>query len=90
VFLDAGIEGAWLRLSVSNTGTGIPKDQHEAVFGRFERDTARQMGTGLGLYLCQRIVKAHAGSIAIDDSSDWATRISVRLPRRVHGIVNAN
>ena len=60
-----------LKLTVSDTGIGIPYDQREKVFERFYRvDKARsreQGGTGLGLSIVLEIVKRHHGKVWIED-----------------------
>jgi signal transduction histidine kinase len=58
-------------VSVRDEGLGIPEDQLEAVFDRFNRgrhpDVRRIRGVGLGLPICRGIVEAHGGRI-------WAER----------------
>jgi len=56
--------GDALRLSVSDTGTGIPDNMLEAVFERFwQVGKNDQRGLGLGLYISKCIVEAHGGRI---------------------------
>ena len=53
-----------VRLAVSDYGSGMSEEQLTKVFGKFvrgRRSTSR--GTGLGLYICERIVEAHGGRI---------------------------
>lgn len=61
-----------LLLIVEDDGEGIPKDKRQQIFEAFSRiDTSRNRktgGYGLGLAIVDRIVKAHNGSIIIDDS----------------------
>lgn len=69
-----------LQISVTDTGCGIPLEKHEQVFGRFTKLDSFVPGNGLGLYLCQVIVKRLAGKIAIDPEYIAGTRIVVSLP----------
>ena len=66
-------KGAWLRLSVEDTGIGIPQDKLEQIFEKFTQahtSTARQYGgTGLGLAICHQLVDLMGGTIAVD--SRW-------------------
>lgn len=59
-------------LTVADQGPGIPDSEKVKVFDRFYRigneQTRTTKGTGLGLYLCQRIVKDHRGCIEIKDN----------------------
>ena len=54
-----------IRVSVSDTGTGIPAEQHERVFRRFTQVGPGKGGVGLGLYIARRIVEAHGGKIGL-------------------------
>ncbi len=55
----------WVRVSVRDTGSGIPSDEINRIFERFYKvDRARgQSGTGLGLAIAKHIVEAHGGRI---------------------------
>ena len=59
--------GAWLWVSVQDTGIGIPEDKLPDVFERFKQVnstlTGRPSGTGLGLPICREIVQHHKGRI---------------------------
>lgn len=77
-------------LTVSDGGSGIPREERENVFQPFYRIAPRQNvpGYGLGLPLVQRIADLHGGSVSIQDGPRSA--ISVVLPiyghRGAHGI----
>ncbi len=72
----------WIELSVVDTGIGIPEDDRERVFGKFERanSQARQSGAGLGLSLVKSFVELHGGRIEIDSVINKGTRITCYLP----------
>lgn len=59
--------GRFAEISVSDTGVGIPEDQHQAVFDKFYQvRTATKgglEGTGLGLAITRRLVEQHGGRI---------------------------
>lgn len=55
-----------VRLSVRDTGPGVPEEIREQIFDPFF--TRRKGGTGLGLALVQRAVEAHGGAIFVDDA----------------------
>ena len=53
---------------VADTGPGIPRENRDKIFEesyRLQRDSAQE-GYGLGLALCQRIIRAHYGQIWVD------------------------
>lgn len=73
-----------IRISVSDTGRGIPQDELAAIFGRFHQvdpDDARQnAGTGLGLAITQRIVQEHGGKIWVDSRVGQGSTFHFTLP----------
>jgi signal transduction histidine kinase/PAS domain-containing protein len=73
-----------VELTVTDTGLGIPAQEREHLFDRFQRGgTARHStlkGAGLGLTLVRLLVEAHAGTITIDPDHQPGSRIVVRLP----------
>ena len=76
--------GRTARLSVSDTGIGIPPDEQPKIFNRFYRtDAARahtKKGTGLGLAICRWIVETHRGSIEVQSDPDKGSTFTVILP----------
>jgi len=58
-------------LKVSDEGIGIPAEEKKRVFEKFYRigneHTRKTKGTGLGLYICKKIVQSHGGDIAVMD-----------------------
>ncbi len=71
-------------ITVRDTGIGIPKEDHDAVFQRFFRTERAQhlaiQGTGLGLSIVASIVEAHAGKIELDSEPGVGTTFRVWLP----------
>jgi signal transduction histidine kinase len=72
------------RLTVSDTGIGIPASDRPHVFERFYRvDRAREHesgGTGLGLAIAKWIVQAHNGEIKVESELGQGTTFQVDLP----------
>jgi len=75
----------WVKLSVIDTGIGIPDSDRVRVFGKFERTNtqARQTGAGLGLSLVKSFVELHGGHIEIGSNDGQGTRVSCFLPMKV-------
>jgi two-component system phosphate regulon sensor histidine kinase PhoR len=77
-------DGNFIRIEVSDTGPGIPRQHLPFITRRFYRvDEARSResgGTGLGLAIVKHIVERHRGDLAIDSSPGKGTKVSVRLP----------
>jgi len=56
-----------------DSGFGIPKDYQEKIFNAFFTTKDRGVGSGLGLSLCRKILEAHGGNLAIDNSAPHTT-----------------
>jgi heavy metal sensor kinase len=84
VVLETGDSG--LRLSVSDTGAGIPPEATPHVFERFYRaDKARSRhegGFGLGLSIVKWIAEAHNGSVEVTTHPGAGSTFFIRLPRQ--------
>jgi signal transduction histidine kinase len=72
------------KVTVSDTGAGIPPNDIPHIFERFYRaDKARTRengGSGLGLAIAKWIVDAHKGDIQVKSSPGAGTRVAVSLP----------
>ena len=81
----ACVEG-WARLTISDTGRGIPQEELPHIFERFYRiDAARKRnqhgGAGLGLSIAYWITRAHKGRIEVASEAGKGATFSVWLPR---------
>lgn len=68
-----------IQIKVSDTGTGIPKEDLPHIFDPFY-SKGKQKGTGLGLAVCYRIIKNHSGSIHSESIPGIITTFTVHLP----------
>ncbi len=75
--------GSYLRLSVSDTGSGMDDETQRRMFEPFFTRRAKGGGTGLGLTMVHAIVKSHDGSLAVESQPDAGTTVHVYLPRLV-------
>ncbi len=75
-----------VKVSVSDTGIGIPKEKQAGIFSKFYqikegRNGAHTIeGTGLGLYIVKNIIEAHGGSIEMESEEGHGTTMSFTLP----------
>jgi PAS domain S-box-containing protein len=80
-------EGDYLKVSVSDTGVGIPKEDLPRLFDKFYRvrtkETRQVIGTGLGLAIVKGIVEAHLGRIEVKSELGKGSVFTVYLPKRV-------
>jgi len=71
-----------VQFSVSDTGPGIPPENRDQIFEdhfRLQRDEATE-GYGIGLNLCQRIIRAHYGQIWVESNSHGGACFHFTLP----------
>jgi signal transduction histidine kinase len=70
-----------VRLSVRDTGIGIPAEDVPRLFGRFHRgrNAAGYAGSGLGLAIVRAIMAQHGGDVAVE-SAPGATQVALRWP----------
>lgn len=73
-------EDSHLRISVKDTGHGIPRENLKRIFEPFFTTKAEGRGSGLGLAICQQIVKAHGGRIEVASAPDQGTEFRILLP----------
>ncbi len=78
-------EGRRVRLTVDDSGPGIPEVERGRVFDRFHRATDRPGGSGLGLAIADAIVRATGGRWHIDTSPAGGVSISVSWARSMSG-----
>jgi signal transduction histidine kinase len=68
---------------VKDNGQGIPAEHLPHLFEKFYRVPAVEQatqGTGLGLFICKRIIDAHGGRMGVESSFGQGTTVTVRLP----------
>ena len=67
-------------ISFADNGEGIPKDRLSRIFDAFYTTKDVGKGTGLGLYITQRIVQEHKGQITVESELRRGTSFTVSLP----------
>lgn len=69
-----------VRVTISDQGPGIPKEDRVRIFEPFERGHESGVGTGLGLAICHAIVAAHGGRIWVSDNPRGGAAFTFELP----------
>jgi signal transduction histidine kinase len=72
--------GAYIHLTVSDTGSGIPKDVLPKIFDPFFTTKEIGKGSGLGLSMVYGIVKQHGGTISVESAPGAGATFSIYLP----------
>ena len=80
VYYETDTDG--IRISVSDTGCGIPPDKLGMIFERFEKVDSFALGAGLGLSICKSIVEKMNGVITVDSTMGVGSTFTVELPCR--------
>ena len=85
IVVQAARRGAFLAISVSDNGPGIPKHEQRRIFEKFYRLTLPEKpfhppGTGLGLSIVHHIVAAHDGTVTVDSEPGHGATFTVHLP----------
>jgi two-component system sensor histidine kinase KdpD len=75
-------DGELLRVSVEDSGPGLPDGDPERLFAKFQRgrDEGSVGGAGLGLAICRAIVQAHGGTITAGSGTTGGARFEFTLP----------
>jgi signal transduction histidine kinase len=85
VKISAEITANGIRVSVSNNGPAIPAQLIHAIFEPFV--TTKDLGTGLGLFVCKQMVENHGGTIECE-SADRCTRFTLHFSRESSQFLN--
>ncbi|WP_319759055.1 ATP-binding protein [Maridesulfovibrio sp.] len=76
--VSAGLAEQGLRITVRDTGGGLPGDDFSRIFDPYY--TTKPSGTGLGLAIVQKIVEAHGGTIEVEYSGTQGTSFIITIP----------
>jgi PAS domain S-box-containing protein len=74
-----GADSEWINIRFADTGGGMTQEAMARIFEPYF--TTKQSGSGLGLMITQRIVRAHGGEVVIESDPGNGLKITIRLPR---------
>ena len=80
ITLQIGIDYSMVRITVADTGCGIPAEQLQVIFERFTKLNNFVQGTGLGLSICQTIADKLGGRIEVESTYGKGSAFSLLLP----------
>jgi PAS domain S-box-containing protein len=84
VWIESEIQGGFARVTVGDTGIGIPADEQENIFDKFYQvgNTTRGVreGTGLGLSITKELVQMHGGWMEVTSTPGRGSRFTFTLP----------
>jgi two-component system, OmpR family, sensor histidine kinase KdpD len=82
VYVSAATDGRFVRVLVEDEGPGLPGGDPARLFDKFHRgrDEGTVVGVGLGLAICQAIIRAHGGEIEAHRREGGGARFEFTLP----------
>lgn len=83
IIIDVEQEGDFAKVSVMDSGPGIPQDKVTHIFERYyqvENSGKQSSGLGLGLYICAEIVHKHGGGIGVESEPGKGSKFWFTLP----------
>lgn len=82
IWLRTRVEGDVARISVADSGPGIPADEGERIFERFYRrePQSRTVGAGIGLALAKELAELHGGTLTYESPATGGTIFTLSLP----------
>lgn len=78
------MDDAWVSIAFADTGGGISADHMSSIFQPYF--TTKATGSGLGLLIVRRIVRAHGGEVNLVSTEGVGLTLTVRLPFRDHRV----
>lgn len=82
--IDATRRNGFIEITVTDTGIGIAKEEHDAVFDKFHQVGAttgsQPQGTGLGLSITRALVESHGGRIWLESDRGQGSRFTFTMP----------
>jgi signal transduction histidine kinase len=71
-------------LTVSDTGVGVPRWESRRIFERFFRSqnpvSGQTRGLGIGLYICDAVMRAHGGDISVESGPGQGAKFTLSFP----------
>ncbi len=82
----------WIKIVVTDTGIGVPKEEREHIFERFYRvANNKASGTGIGLHLAYKLMQLHDGALTVGDNPEGAgSQFVAAFPKNTDAKVERN
>ncbi|MEO6636713.1 MAG: PAS domain-containing sensor histidine kinase [Ginsengibacter sp.] len=92
ITVETSIEDNWLQVCVKDNGIGIPNKDLEKIFDRFYRVPgipSTYSGTGIGLFICSKVVRWHGGKIWAESVMGKGSTFHFRIPTKMENDAQA-
>ena len=67
-------------IRIRDYGPGIPEDELERVKMKFYKGSSKERGSGIGLAVCDEIIKYHGGELTLSNAQGGGTMVTIRIP----------
>lgn len=75
-----GMNDQYVFITITDTGVGIKDEDLDRIFEPFFTTKEKELGTGLGLSLCKRLIEANAGKIEVESKVGEGTTFTIMIP----------
>ncbi len=80
IVVNTGTDGANIIIGIRDFGPGIPEDELERVKMKFYKGSSKMRGSGIGLAVCDEIIKYHGGTLTLSNAEGGGTLVTILLP----------
>jgi len=80
ILVSMGTDGEDIIIRIRDFGPGIPEDDLENVKMKFYKGNSKKRGSGIGLAVCDEIIKYHGGTLTLSNAQGGGTAVEIRLP----------
>ncbi len=83
IIVAIGSDEEYVWIKIRDFGPGIPDDELEHVKKKFYKGSSKKRGSGIGLAVCDEIVKYHNGLLELENAEGGGLRVTVKLPHPI-------
>ena len=80
ITVSTGTDGDNVFIRIRDYGPGIPEDELERVKMKFYKGSSKERGSGIGLAVCDEIIKYHGGDLILSNAEGGGTLVTIRIP----------
>ncbi|MBE6949466.1 MAG: ATP-binding protein, partial [Ruminococcaceae bacterium] len=80
IIVSVNYDSSFISIRIRDFGPGVPEDELEHVKKKFYKGNSQERGSGIGLAVCDEIVKYHGGTLTLTNADGGGLLITIRLP----------
>ncbi len=80
ITVSTGTDGENVFIRLRDYGPGVPEDELERVKLKFYKGNSRERGSGIGLAVCDEIIKYHGGDLTLSNAEGGGLLVTIRIP----------